>query len=59
VLVALVVIAVAMAALARIGSQSVDSQFEIEQRSFALWVADNLIAEMRLDPPAARPGARA
>ena len=51
VLVALVVVAIAVAALARIGSQALDSQFEIEQRTFALWVADNVIAEMRLDPP--------
>ena len=51
VLVALVVVAIAVAALARIGSQSLDSQFEIEQRTFALWVADNVIAEMRLEPP--------
>lgn len=51
VLVALAVIAIAVAALARIGSQSVDTQFELEQRSFALWVADNVIAEMRLEPP--------
>jgi general secretion pathway protein I len=51
VLVALVVVAIAVAALARIGSQALDSQFEIEQRTLALWVADNVIAEMRLEPP--------
>lgn len=51
VLVALVVVAVAVAALARAGSQAVDSQFHAEQRTMALWVADNVMAEMRLDPP--------
>lgn len=51
VLVALVVVAIAVAALARIGSQALDSQFQIEQRTLALWVADNVIAEMRLEPP--------
>lgn len=51
VLVALVVVAIAVAALARIGSQALDTQFEIEQRTLALWVADNVIAEMRLERP--------
>ncbi|MFU8831328.1 MAG: type II secretion system minor pseudopilin GspI [Wenzhouxiangella sp.] len=51
VLVGLVVVAIAVAALARIGSQSIDSQFQLEQRTLALWVADNVIAELRLDPP--------
>ena len=51
VLVALVVVAVAVAALARAGSQAVDGQFHAEQRTLALWVADNVLAEMQLDPP--------
>lgn len=51
VLVALVVIAVAVAALARAGGQAINGQFEAEQRTMALWVADNLLAELRLDPP--------
>ncbi len=51
VLVALVVVAVAVAALARAGAQAVNGQFEAEQRTMALWVADNLLAELRLDPP--------
>lgn len=51
VLVALVVVAIAVAALARIGSQALQTQFDIEQRTLALWVADNVIAEMRLNPP--------
>ncbi|TVQ38802.1 MAG: type II secretion system protein GspI [Wenzhouxiangella sp.] len=51
VLVALVIVAVAVAALARAGAQAVNGQFEAEQRTMALWVADNLLAELRLDPP--------
>lgn len=51
VLVALVIVAVAVAALARSGAQVVNHQFESEQRTMALWVADNVLAELRLDPP--------
>ncbi|MEE4330283.1 MAG: type II secretion system minor pseudopilin GspI [Wenzhouxiangella sp.] len=51
VLVALVVVAIAVAALARAGSQALDGQFQAEQRTMALWVADNVLAELRLDPP--------
>ena len=51
VLVALVIVAVAVAALARAGSQAIDGQYQAEQRTLALWVADNVLAEMRLDPP--------
>jgi general secretion pathway protein I len=50
VLVALVVVAVAVAALGRAGSQVLDSQAELERRSWALWVADNALAELRLEP---------
>jgi len=50
VLVALVVVAVAVAALGRAGSQVLDSQAELEQRSWALWVADNALAELQLEP---------
>jgi general secretion pathway protein I len=49
VLVALVVVAVAVAALARAGSQAIDSQFHLEERTLAVWVADNLLAELRLE----------
>lgn len=57
VLVALVIVAIAVAALARAGSQALDGQFEAEQRTMALWVADNVLAELRLEPPD-RPGRR-
>lgn len=49
VLVALVVVAVAVAALGRAGSQVLDGQAEMEERSLALWVADNALAELRLE----------
>lgn len=51
VLVALVVVAVAVASLARVGSLAINGQYDNEQRTMALWVADNLIAEMRLETP--------
>lgn len=50
VLVALVVVAIAVAALGRAGSQVLDSQAELEQRTWALWVADNALSELRLEP---------
>ena len=50
VLVALVVVAVAVAALGRAGSQALDSQAELERRTWALWVADNALAELQLEP---------
>lgn len=49
VLIALVVVAVAVAALARAGSQAIDSQFHLEERTMAVWVADNLLSELRLE----------
>ena len=52
VLVALAVVAIALAALARVGAQAMDTQSQLEARTFALWVADNLVNELRLEPPA-------
>jgi len=49
VLVALLVVAVAVAALGRVGAQGLDAQAEAESRTLALWVADNAIAELRLE----------
>lgn len=57
VLIALVVVAVALAALARAGAQAIDAQAMLEERTLALWVADNVIAEMRLEGAPA-PGRR-
>jgi general secretion pathway protein I len=49
VLVALVIVAVALAALARAGSQALNAQAALEERTLALWVADNVLAEIRLE----------
>jgi general secretion pathway protein I len=49
VLVALLVVAIAVAALGRVGVQGLDAQAEAESRTLALWVADNAIAELRLE----------
>jgi len=47
VLVALAVAALALLALARAGSNALATQAELEQRTLALWVADNRLAELR------------
>ena len=57
VLVALVVVAVAVAALARAGSQAINSQFQLEERTLAIWVADNQLSELRLEA-SVDPGSR-
>lgn len=49
VLVALAVVAIAVAALSRAGSQAIDAQHQIERRTLAFWVADNLLSELRLE----------
>lgn len=49
VLIALVVVAVAVAALARAGGDALQSQAELEARSWALWVADEAMAELLLE----------
>lgn len=49
VLVALAVAAIALAALARAGSQTLSAQAVLEERTLALWVADNVLGEMRLE----------
>jgi general secretion pathway protein I len=51
VLVALAVASLALLALARAGSAALDTQAELEQRTLALWVADNRLAELRLLRP--------
>lgn len=58
VLVALVVVAVALGALGMAGARVLDAQRELEQRTLALWVADNRIAEMRLAQDRLAPGSR-
>jgi general secretion pathway protein I len=50
VLVALVVVAVALGALTYAGARALSRQADLEARTFALWLADNRIAELRLQP---------
>lgn len=49
VLVALFVVATALAALGLAGTRALDNQAELEARTFALWAADNRLAETRLE----------
>jgi len=49
VLVALFVVATALAALGFAGARALDSQAAIEQRTFALWAADNRLVAARLE----------
>ncbi|MFU8877244.1 MAG: type II secretion system minor pseudopilin GspI [Wenzhouxiangellaceae bacterium] len=49
VLVALAVVALALTALGMSAMRAVETRFEIEQRSLALWLAENRLAEARLD----------
>lgn len=48
VLVALVIVSVAVLALARSGGQVLDTQYQLEQRTLAMLVADNVLAEIEL-----------
>jgi general secretion pathway protein I len=50
VLVALAVVAIALASLSYAGARALERQAELEQRAFALWLADNRISEIRLQP---------
>jgi general secretion pathway protein I len=46
-LVALAILAIALAAVQRAVSVSLDNAFELKQRLLASWVADNRLAELR------------
>lgn len=48
VLVALVIVSVAVLALARSGGQVVDTHYQLEQRTLAMLVANNVLAEIEL-----------
>ena len=48
VLVALFVVATALAALGFAGARALSNQAVLEERTFALWAADNQLAEARL-----------
>lgn len=49
VLVALFVVATALAALGFAGGQALNNQATLEERTLALWAADNQLAETRLE----------
>lgn len=51
VLVALVVVSVAVLALARSGASSIDTHHQVANRTFALMVAQNALAEISLTQP--------
>lgn len=57
VLVALAIVSIALLALSQAGGRSLDTQHQLEQRSIALWVAANQLAEIELNQPI-RPGSR-
>lgn len=52
VLVALAIVSVAVLALARSGGQALDTQYELEQRTLAMWVADHVLAQIELSDDA-------
>lgn len=56
VLIALAVVSLALLALGRGSAQQVQNQAELQERTLALWVADNVISGVRLDPVPAQPG---
>ena len=58
VLVALAIVSIALLALSQAGGRSLDTQYQLEQRSIALWVAANQLAEIELNKPV-QPGTRA
>lgn len=57
VLVALAIVSIALLALSQTGGRSLDTQYQLEQRSIALWVAANQLAEIELNRPI-QPGTR-
>ena len=57
VLVALTIVSIALIALSQAGGRAVDTQFQLEQRSVALWIASNRLAEIELNQPIS-PGTR-
>lgn len=50
VLIALAILAIAMAAVARISAQMTDSSHELKRRLLASWVAENRMAERAVQP---------
>ncbi len=56
VLIALAVVAIALLALSRAVATQVDTLAELEERTYALWVADNVLTRVRMDPAWRAPG---
>lgn len=55
VLVALVVVAVSLGVLMRVGGEQARNQDHARSALMAQWVASNTLAELRLDPPQLQP----
>jgi len=56
VLIALAVVSLALLALGRGSAQQVRNQAQMQERTLALWVADNVVTSARLDPESTPPG---
>ena len=56
VLIALAVVAIALLALGRGSAQQVQVLGDLQERTLALWVADNVIAGQRLEPSRVQAG---
>lgn len=58
VLIALAVVSVALLALSHTGSSAPRNYAELQNSTYALWVADNVMAALRLDEGFPEPGQR-
>jgi len=58
VVIALAVVSIALLALSRTGGSAPARYTDLQQRTLALWVADNALAELRLSEGFPEPGAR-
>lgn len=58
VIIALAVVSIALLALSRTGGSAPAQYTELQQGTLALWVADNALAELRLDEGFPEPGTR-
>ncbi len=58
VVIALAVVSIALLALSRTGGSAPARYTDLQQRTLALWVADNAMAEIRLTEGFPQPGAR-
>lgn len=58
VIIALAVVSIALLALSRTGGSAPAQYTELQQSTLALWVADNAMAELRLNEGFPQPGTR-